>query len=252
MVKKFQVCVEPLTGDKPRTAYVYLPESYKKSRRRRYPVLYMFDGHNVFFDEDATYGKSWGMAKYLDALRADLIVAAVECNHEGNGRLIEYSPTPIKYKKEILPASGRETMEWMVNEFKPYIDSHYRTMKTPDKTGICGSSMGGLMALFAACEYSHVFGKAAALSPSLWLAGKTFMDLMAKASIRPGTRIYMDCGSKEFDSRGGGRRAFQMATDILLRKETFVTSRIVPNGEHCEASWEKQIPIFMGVLGMFD
>ena len=61
MVKKWQITIPELTGDITRNAYVYLPESYDREPERRYPVLYMFDGHNVFFDWDATYGKSWGM-----------------------------------------------------------------------------------------------------------------------------------------------------------------------------------------------
>lgn len=252
MVEKFEVCVESLTGDTPRMAYVYLPKNYNPRARRRYPVLYMFDGHNVFFDEDATYGTSWGMGKFLDKVNAKVIVAAVECNHEGAHRLMEYSPVPIKFEGEILPSQGKETMEWFVNEFKPYIDSHYRTYKSPKYTGICGSSMGGLMALYAAAHYSHVFGRIAALSPSLWIAGKPFLDLVKEADIHPETVIYMDCGSREFGSRKGGRNAYRRMTDALLMKELYVTSRIVPGGEHCEASWNRQIPVFMRVLGLVD
>ena len=61
MVSKWNITIPELTGDEVRRAYVYLPESYMYEPEMRYPVLYMFDGHNVFFDEDATYGKSWGM-----------------------------------------------------------------------------------------------------------------------------------------------------------------------------------------------
>lgn len=251
MVEVFDVCVGPLTGDEPRRAYVYTPEDYDPEGKKRYPVLYMFDGHNVFFDEDATYGTSWGMGEFLDSVHADLIVAAVECNHEGHQRLVEYTPVPIKYNKEVLDPKGRATMEWFVREFKPYIDKHYRTYKGRSNTGICGSSMGGLMALYAACKYSHIFGNIAALSPSLWEAGKPMMEMLENAKIRPKTRIYMDCGSEEFGSRQGGLRAYRKATDILLKKGTYVTSRIVPGGTHCEASWNQQIPVFMAVLGMF-
>ena len=65
MVKKWDVVIPKLSGDTPRKAYIYLPDSYKKEKEKRYPVMYMFDGHNVFFDEDATFGKSWGMNKFL-------------------------------------------------------------------------------------------------------------------------------------------------------------------------------------------
>ena len=62
MVKKWEVTIPKLSGEKPRRVYICLPESYEENEDKRYPVMYMFDGHNVFFDEDATYGKSWGMA----------------------------------------------------------------------------------------------------------------------------------------------------------------------------------------------
>ena len=81
MVKVWNVTIPDFTGDEPRRAYLYLPESYEQEPKRRYPVLYMFDGHNVFFDDHATYGKSWGMKEYMDFTQTPLIIAAVECNH---------------------------------------------------------------------------------------------------------------------------------------------------------------------------
>ena len=63
MVKKWNITIPELSGDEERRIYVYLPESYRWNSKRRYPVLYMFDGHNLFFDSDATYGKSWGLKK---------------------------------------------------------------------------------------------------------------------------------------------------------------------------------------------
>ena len=92
MVKKWKVKIPELSGEKERRAYIFLPSSYNQEPKRRYPVMYMFDGHNVFFDTDATYGKSWGMNKYMLESKKQLIIVAVECNHEGNSRLEEYSP----------------------------------------------------------------------------------------------------------------------------------------------------------------
>ena len=93
MLERFEVPFPLEEGTEMRNAYVYLPDSYYKNKRRRYPVLYMFDGHNVFFDEDATYGKSWGMYDYMERTHTQMIIAAVECNHNpDNGRLKEYSP----------------------------------------------------------------------------------------------------------------------------------------------------------------
>ena len=80
MIKKWSVSYPAVNGTEQRRAYVYLPTMYEAEPDRRFPVLYMFDGQNVFFDEDATYGKSWGVADYLDYTDTPLIVAAVECN----------------------------------------------------------------------------------------------------------------------------------------------------------------------------
>ena len=98
MIEKFSIPVTPLTGKESRTVYVYLPKA-AKDPKARFPVLYMFDGHNVFYDEDATFGKSWGMGKYLDRTETPLVVVAVDCNHHRpRGRLIEYSPFTYEWK----------------------------------------------------------------------------------------------------------------------------------------------------------
>ena len=78
MVIKWNVTIPKLSGDKLRRAYIYLPESYHKQPDRRYPVMYMFDGHNVFFDEDATFGKSWGMNKYMEESKKELIIVGID------------------------------------------------------------------------------------------------------------------------------------------------------------------------------
>ena len=172
MVITWNVTVPELTGDAPRKAYLYLPESYDREPDKRYPVLYMFDGHNVFFDSDATYGKSWGMKEYMDYTGTQLLIAAVECNHSpDNGRLREYSPFPFDDPKlGHCPGLGRKTMEWMIGSFKKDIDSRFRTLADRENTFIGGSSMGGLMSLYAVLEFNKVFSRAAALSPSIWVA----------------------------------------------------------------------------------
>ncbi|MBE6680127.1 MAG: alpha/beta hydrolase, partial [Ruminococcaceae bacterium] len=93
MIIKWKLNYPCFSGDEPRNAYVYLPKEARKNTDKRFPVLYMFDGHNVFFDYDATYGKSWGMKEYMDKTKTPMIIAAIECNHSPyGGRLSEYSP----------------------------------------------------------------------------------------------------------------------------------------------------------------
>ena len=250
MIEKSEITIPELSGDAPRRVYVYLPDSYEDEPERRYPVLYMFDGHNVFFDEDATYGKSWGLGEYLDFTEAPLIVAAVECNHSpDNGRLSEYSPYDYRYKLfGAVHGRGRETMDWYVNEFKPWVDENFRTLPDRAHTFIAGSSMGGLMSLYAVLACNEVFSRAAALSPSLWVAPAQLGQLIRTAQAAPDTVIYLDYGERELNNHRRMRRLFSEATVRLMNRGFLVNSRLVPGGEHCEASWEQQIPFFMETL----
>ena len=96
MLIKWNVTIPRLSGDTPRKTYVWLPDDYAENPEKRYGVLYMFDGHTVFRDEYAAFGKSWGMEDYMQKTCKDLIIVAVECNHEGNHRLQDYSPVTYR------------------------------------------------------------------------------------------------------------------------------------------------------------
>lgn len=251
MVNKWNVTISKLSADNPRRAYICLPESYEEDPQRRYPVLYMFDGHNVFFDEDATYGKSWGMASYMKESKKDLIIVGVECNHTGNQRLQEYSPLNYENSEHgKIKGKGSIYMNWMVNELKPYIDKNYRTLPDRKNTIIAGSSMGGLMALYGATVYNHVFQRAACLSPSLWVAPGKVLEMVARAHIRRDTCIYLDYGENEMFNHASNAEALISTSHLLLTKRVNLALRIVPGGTHSEASWERQIPIFMNCLGL--
>ena len=251
MVKKWDVVIPKLSGEKTRRAYIYLPDSYEKEPEKHYPVMYMFDGHNVFFDSDATYGKSWGMYKYMKESKKQLIIVAVECNHEGNRRLVEYSP--LNFENSSLgkiKGKGRVYMNWLVNTLKPYIDENYRTLPDRQNTIICGSSMGGLMALYGATVFNHIFQRAACLSPSLWVAPGKVLEMVARSHIRHDTCIYMDYGSLEIFNHAANAESMISTAHLLMTKRVNLALRIVPGGTHSEASWEQQIPIFMDCLGL--
>ena len=251
MVKKWKVKIPELSGDKERRAYIYLPASYAQDPKRHYPVLYMFDGHNVFFDSDATYGKSWGMNDYMIKSKKQLIIVAVECNHEGDSRLIEYSPFDSGTADlGKIKGKGRIYMNWLTRTLKPYIDSHYRTLPDRKNTLIAGSSMGGLMALYCGTVYNHIFQRAACLSPSLWVAPGKVLEMVARAHIRRDTTIYMDYGEQEMFNHAANAEALISTSHLLLTKRVNLAMRIVPGGNHSEASWEKQIPVFMECLGI--
>ena len=250
MIKVWEITLPRLSGNEKRRAYVYLPNSYKSNPDKRYPVLYMFDGHNLFFDDHATYGKSWGLKEYMDRSKTQMIIAAIECNHDpDNGRLKEYAPYSFENEHfGKVTGRGEDTMQWMIRVFKRQIDRKFRTLPDREHTFIAGSSMGGLMSLYAVMKHNDVFSRAACLSPSLWTDPEKLMHLVKTTKLDPNTVVYMDYGSKELGNHDNMLRGFTDFTAALMMRRVYVDSRLVPEGEHCEACWEKQIPIFMKTL----
>ena len=201
MVEYWNLSVPGVDGTAERRAYLYLPACYDAERERRFPVLYMFDGHNVFFDSHATYGKSWGMAEYLDRTRTPLIVAAVECNHgPNNERLAEYTPLPFPQPALWEREGFRPRNDGMVCPAALSRRSTAAPRTLPDRqhTFIGGSSMGGLMSLYAVTAYNQVFSRAMALSPSLWVSPEQLAQEIDQARLGPSTVVYMDYGAREF------------------------------------------------------
>lgn len=256
MIEVWKITIPKLTGDEPRRAYIYLPKQYEYDKDARFPVLYMFDGHNLFFDSHATYGKSWGLKEYMDYTELPFIIVGIECNHDpDHGRLKEYSPydfTERSYGK--IPGWGETTMNWFAYSLKPDIDRDYRTLPDRDHTFIAGSSMGGLMSVYALLKYNHIYSRAAALSPSLWVNPKAVEKLIQTSPLQENTILYMDYGSEEMKNHTAMLRKYNRAVRLLTERGVFVTSRIIPWGTHCEASWERQLPFVMETLayGLFD
>ena len=156
-IEKFDILYEP--AGETRRIHLYIPDGYDHSDER-YPVLYMFDGQNLYLDEDASFGRSWRLNDFMDCFPKKVIVVGMECSHTGNERLREYSPYRI-YARWMgsIDGIGDATMQWITNTVKPYIDSHYRTWSHREATAIGGSSMGG-MPSYATTPYSprqHVF-----------------------------------------------------------------------------------------------
>ena len=232
-----------------RTIHLYLPDGYGETEER-YPVLYMFDGHNLFYDEDATYGKSWGLKAFLDVWPKKMIVVGMECSHTGNERLKEYSPYNI-YARWMgsIQGTGDATMQWIVNEVKPHIDRHYRTWSHREATAIAGSSMGGMMALFAILRYNRWFSKAACVSPAVGFAMRQFRKEAKQADMHPDTRIFFSWGTHEW------KKSDAPMTRNILELESLVQQKGASTwlyhqqgGRHCEADWEVQVPTWMQFL----
>ena len=249
MIQTFDLTIPELSGGELRRAYVWLPDAYDGDPDARFPVLYMFDGQNVFFDEDASFGTSWRMYDYLNAGQPDVIVAAVSCSQ--TGRMAEYSPFSHENGDAgHVNALGRSTMEWLLGEFKPSIDAQYRTLPDRDNTLIAGSSMGGLMSLYAALDYNGAFSRAACLSPSLWVHPRKSLRMIERARIAPDTCIYFDYGTQEMGNHPKNTEVLCAACSALLHKGVDLTFRLVPGGTHSEESWAQRVPVMMKCLGL--
>ena len=248
MVEKITVHITPFGLD--RQVQLYLPEGWQTAGER-YPVLYMYDGHNLFFDSDATYGKSWGLKEFLDGWNKKIIVVGVECNQEGDNRLGEYSPfAKAQWPSVYYDGRGDIYMKWLVEELKPFIDSRYPTLPGRENTAIAGSSLGGLMSVWSLLKYNEVFSRAAGLSNSFPCCWEPMKPMVENARILPGTRLFMSWGSREnapevVEMMG----ACTLETNrILTEKGAKVYPYMQVEGRHCEADWEKQLPVFMDWL----
>ena len=239
---------------KNRPLHIYLPEDYAESGRR-YPVTYFFDGHNLFFDSDATYGKCWGLKEFLDGWDRDMIIVGIECGHEGNERLSEYLPFRAApgFFRQFKPLGG-VTMDWIVQEIKPYIDSRYPTLPQREHTGIAGSSMGGLMALYGGVHYNRWFSRAGCVSSAVGFCIRSVLKDIRNSEVVPETRFFLSWGTKEAhglrrtDREDRSSRTCKWNRQIAaLLREKGADARLYcqVGGRHCEADWEKQLPVFM-------
>ncbi len=249
-IDTWEEAIPSLSPDLPRTIHITTPSYYEKDPDSAFPVLYMFDGQNILFDEEASFGKSWGMGAYLEEADPPLITVTISSNPRGNLRLEEYSPFDVDNDEyDHFHGLGAATIRYLVRSLKPRIDDAFRTLPDRYNTFICGSSMGGLISLYAGTHYSHVFGRACCLSPSLWMNPSASLNMIRHARISQDTVIYLDYGTEELDNHKDTRRLLPEAVRLLLRHNVAVTFRIIPGGSHCESSWEQQIPYFMATLG---
>ena len=239
---------------KNRPLHIYLPEGYDGSRER-YPVMYFFDGHNLFYDRDATYGKSWGLKDFLDGWGKKLIVVGVECGHEGEERLSEYLPyraAPGHFARFV--PMGEKTMDWIVHEVKPVIDRDFRTLPFRETTGIAGSSMGGLMALYGGVHYNRWFSRAGCVSSAIGFCVRRLLRDIRGSHIAPDTRFFLSWGTYEAfglekkDREDRSSRTYQwnrQASEAIRARGGQTRLYCQVGGGHCEADWEKQLPTML-------
>ncbi len=215
---------------------VYLPPSYDDSERR-YPVLYIQDGQNLF-DPKESFAGSWRVDLAMDwaAARGHEGIA-VGVPNAGGERISEYSPFDGPDGAE---GRGEEYVGFLAQVVKPLIDSRFRTSPERESTGVVGSSMGGLISLFAFFARPDAFGVAGSLSPSLWFAERAIFGRLEPAPFHPG-RIYLDVGRLE----GAETLADARRMRDLLQAKGYEPGRLLRfvedrAGRHEEAAWSRR------------
>jgi predicted alpha/beta superfamily hydrolase len=194
--KVFQFHSEILPDD--RAVSVYLPVQYMEEKERRFPVLYLHDGQNLF-DGRTSYiaGRTWNAHTTADRLTDQgeiepLILVGIA--NTGLRRMAEYTPTR-DYK--MGGGEGRSYGRLLIEELKPLIDRSYRTSRGPENTGVGGSSLGGLISLYLGFAHPEVFGKVAVMSPSLWWDHRSILNAINDQATKPDLRIWLDMGTAE-------------------------------------------------------
>ena len=228
-----------------RRVWVYLPACYD-SCNRRFPVIYMHDGQNLF-DNATSYSGEWGIDEYLDTLGSHdnhCIVVAVD--HGGNKRLNEYCPYDFELKgigamSQSNKGEGKKYVDFLVKTLKPYIDKNYRTARSKDNTAIAGSSMGGLISMYAVLKYPKVFGAAGIFSPAFWVAPGIFNEInMSGKKVR--SKIYFYAGKLEGETMVPDMlKAYERMSKVSKAKMQAV---IRDNGQHNEPTWRREFPLF--------
>ena len=225
-----------------RTIRVYLPADYAGSKKR-YPVMYMHDGQNLF-DDRTSYAGEWGVDEYLDSMiKKPCIVVAID--NGGSYRMNEYCPFDFvlgRDQSEKQKGEGKDYVSFIVNTLKPFIDKKLRTKKEKEHTFIAGSSMGGLISLYATLAYPKTFGGAGVFSPSVWICKKELLAYAKTKGPSLHSRIFFYSGKQE--SR-------EMVPDMLTVFETLqkqskskMTVVIRDEGQHNERTWRKELPGF--------
>ncbi|MFG0251272.1 MAG: alpha/beta hydrolase-fold protein [Phycisphaerales bacterium JB038] len=226
--------VDNVTG---RGFQVYVPRGYEVETDRRYPVLYMHDGQNCFF-EGGPFG-SWRAEEVADrALNAaevrEFIIVAVD---NSEYRVYEYVPEWSNYI-----VNNDDYNHFLVDELKPWVDSHYRTLTGPQDTGVIGSSLGGIASLVLGLDYSDTFGLVGAMSPSLW-AGSTAARVET-GELPASVRLYMDAG----DTDDGGDAAVALRDALMLGGRVLGDDfwfQIGFGHQHNEVAWNARLPDFL-------
>jgi predicted alpha/beta superfamily hydrolase len=225
---------------------VYLPPSYSGGRDR-YPVVYMQDGQNLS-DPQTAFAGTWELDATLERLaERGIEPIIVGVHHAGPARLAEYSPFP---DRRHSGGDGDAYLEFVVDTVKPRVDRLFRTRALRESTAILGSSMGGLISLYAFFRFPSVFGAAGVMSPSLWFGQGAVIDFISEARV-PRGRLYLDVGMQEGIGtlRDARRLARLLVRNGFTRDKRRGSSRAPqrlryvedPDGGHGEWDWARRL-----------
>jgi predicted alpha/beta superfamily hydrolase len=232
-----------------RQVTVYLPAGYDEKEDRRYPVLYMQDGQNLF-DADRAFvpGQHWRLQEAADhaigeRTASPMIIVGVD--HSGVGRMEEY--TPVRDAKHNGGGRAGDYARFIAEELKPAIDARFRTLSDPANTAISGSSLGGLMSLYAIFTRPDLFGRAAAMSPSVWWGDRAILETVEAYDGAP-PRLWVDIGGREGMEAIRDARALR---DRIGKKgwsgETFQYYED-RRADHSERAWAKRVRLVLEFL----
>ncbi|MDQ2720640.1 MAG: alpha/beta hydrolase-fold protein [Bacteroidota bacterium] len=221
-----------------RRIWLYLPPDYASSKKL-YPVLYMHDGQNLF-DNATSFSGEWGVDEFLDSVfskgKKEFIVVGID-NGLAN-RMNEYNPWKFK---SFGNGQGDQYVDFLVKTLKPFIDKNYHTLRDKKNTFIAGSSMGGLISMYAVLKYPLIFGGAGIFSPAFWTASGVDSTVISK-SKKMNSKLFFYAGGKEGD---------RMVPDMMrieneIKKYSVSPTKeiIDPDAKHNEAAWKKWFPAF--------
>ncbi len=223
--------------ERKRQLRLYLPPGYATSNKR-YPVLYMHDGQNLF-DNATAYAGEWKVDETLDALaregRLEMIVVGID-----NGQDKRMTELNAWDNERIGKGEGREYTDFIVKTVKPMIDRQYRTLPGREHTAIMGSSMGGLASHYALVQYPQVFSKAGVFSPAYWTAQPSF-DFVAAKPVPKDARVFLLMGEKEGPQMNADVKRMAEVVKKTGHPAANTVLKIVPGAEHNEAFWAGEL-----------
>jgi predicted alpha/beta superfamily hydrolase len=225
-----------------RRIWVYLPPDYGKTAGKRYPVIYMQDGQNVF-DKATSFAGEWGVDETLNSLATAGDAGAIVIGIDNGGR------TRSEEYHQINPDTGRPGqadayLDFLIKTLKPLVDSVFTTKPDRLNTAIVGASSGASLALYGALKYPDVFGKAAMFSTPLWLAPRFDAMVPTARAVRDGAKLWFICGATERVGQGPEGMFARDQPAIIealatagFSRTTQIRASIDPAGQHNEAFW---------------